>query len=179
MMERPDKEGKRPDDRLSPFSFLLSSSPMRLRQLNRIALMGWIIPLALILAASVLGALHGGRTGSDIPWLDDYGQALRLARQTHRPLLLQFHTAGCVWCAKMEAETFADADVIELSRRFVCVSIDDATDGAACARYGVLEFPTTIFADAQGRMTGRLTGYIPPVRFAQAERPPSTPSHLP
>ena len=152
---------------------------MRLRKLNRIALMGWIVPLALILAVGVLGAARTAPTGSDIVWLDDYAQALRLARRTNRPLLLQFHTAGCVWCAKMDAETFMDADVIELSRRFVCIRVDDGVDGAACAHYGVLEFPTTIFADAQGRVAGRLTGYIPPARFTQAERQPPVPAHFP
>ena len=145
---------------------------MCLHKPTRTALLGWIVPLALLLAVGVLGAVRGGRTGGDIAWLDDYGQALALARRTHRPLLLQFQTPGCVWCAKMDAETFASPDVIDLSRRFVCVRVDDAQDGAVCAHYGILEYPTTLFADAQGRVLGRLTGYIAPNRFLQAERQP-------
>ena len=152
---------------LSPFS-----SPMRPGKPTRKALLGWIVPLALLLAVGVLGAVRGGRAGSDIVWLDDYVQALALARQTRRPLLIQFQTPGCVWCAKMDAETFASPDVIDLSRRFVCLRLDDAENAALCAHYGILEYPTTLFADTEGRAVGRLVGYIPPARFAQAERPP-------
>ena len=76
-------------------------------------------------------------------------------------MLLSFHTPGCSWCAKMDAETFTDPGVVELSRNFVCVVVESETETAAVNRYHVTDFPTTLLTDPQGHLLSSTTGYVP------------------
>src|SRR5579871_2047744 len=129
---------------------------------------GWILPVMLLLGVGLLGAIGGDRPGGDIPWATDFQTGAELARRTHRPLLLSFDTPGCDWCAKLDAETFTDSRVVALSRRYVCVRLDSDVDGALCARYGVFDYPATLLLAPKGRELARLSGFIPPERFAPA-----------
>ncbi len=125
---------------------------------------------ALLLGVGLLGALREDRPGGDVTWANSYEAGLALARQSGKPLLFSFHTPGCGWCQKLDAETFTDPTVVDLTRQFVCVRLDSDVDIAAVARYQVMEYPTTLFADARGKELARLTGYLPPDRFAPALR---------
>jgi len=44
--------------------------------------------LSLLVAASFAGAVHADN--NEINWLGDYQEGLRAARQTHKPLLVEF-----------------------------------------------------------------------------------------
>lgn len=129
---------------------------------------GRLLLLALLLGVGVLGAMRESRIGGDLAWANSYEEGRALARRTGRPLLLSFHTPGCAWCRKMDAETFTDPKVVELSRRLVCISLDSDTDAALIEQYQVSEFPMTILAYPQGKEIARVSGYIPPDRFASA-----------
>jgi thioredoxin-related protein len=130
-----------------------------------IKFVGWIPLLAALLCVGVLGAIRENHFQSDIGWAKNYEAGLEQARRTHKPLLLCFHEHGCDWCRKMDAETFTDARVIELSHRFVCVRLESDVDAAVMARYGVQEYPMTLIADPQGKEQARLPGYLSPDRF--------------
>ncbi|HZO91583.1 MAG TPA: thioredoxin fold domain-containing protein [Chthonomonadaceae bacterium] len=130
----------------------------------------WLLLLAFWLGVGVLGAVRESRIAPEMAWAGSYEAGLAQASQLGKPLLLSVHTPGCGWCQKLDAETFTDPKVIELSRRYVCVRLDSDVDTAIVERYHVLDYPTTIFADSQGKELARLPGYIPPDRFAQALR---------
>jgi thioredoxin-related protein len=53
-----------------------------------------------------------------------YGAALEVARREHRPLLLVFHGEHCIWCKRMERDTFADGSVKTALRRYVVYFVD-------------------------------------------------------
>lgn len=80
-----------------------------------------------------------------------------------------FYTQGCVWCAKMEAETFTDSRVVALSKRFVYVRIDGEMVTDLCDQYRVNAYPTTVFLDWQGRTLGKLPDYSSPSALLDAE----------
>lgn len=124
-------------------------------------LLGWLPLLAILFSAGVLGAIRENRIVTEPTWLHSYQEGLKLAQKTHRPLLLSFHMPGCSWCAKMDAETFTDPAVVDLSRSFVCVIVDTDTDLPTAKRYDVTSFPTTILADPQGHILDAATGYVP------------------
>ena len=128
---------------------------------------GWIPLLGALLCVGILGAIRENHFQSDIGWAKNYEAGLEQARQTHKPLLLCFHTPGCEWCHKMDAETFTEPKVIELSQRFVCVRLDSEMDAAVAARYDVQEYPTTLIADPQGKDLARLSGYLSSDRFTR------------
>ena len=91
---------------------------------RRRAQAGWIMPMLLVLGVGVLGAIRGGRPGGDIVWESCFEAAQAEAQQAKMPMLLSFHTPGCGWCRKLDAETFTDPKVLELSRRFVGVHVE-------------------------------------------------------
>jgi thioredoxin-related protein len=128
----------------------------------------WIPLLALFLGVGVLGAMRESRAGGDITWANSFAEGSRLAQQTHKPMLLSFHTVGCGWCNKLDAETFCDPKVVELSRQYICVRLDSALDGEVAGRYQVMEYPTLILADPQGKPMMRIPQYIAPEQFAPA-----------
>jgi thioredoxin-related protein len=128
----------------------------------------WLLPLALLLGVGVLGAMRENRAGGELAWARNFEAGSKQARQSHKMMLLSFHTPGCGWCEKLDAETFTDPKVVELSRRFVCVRLESDLDGEVAQRYTVFEYPMTIITDPQGRALTQLPGYIPPDRFGAA-----------
>lgn len=130
----------------------------------------WLPLLALFLGVGVLGAIRESRAGGDIAWAKDYPAGLALAQKTGKPLLLSFHSPDCGWCKKMDAETFTDPQVLDLSYRFLCVRLDSELDSKIVAQYHVLDFPQTILADEHGRVLLKVPGYIPPEQFASLLR---------
>jgi thioredoxin-related protein len=126
--------------------------------------------MTLLVGVGVLGALRDNHISTDIAWAPGFAAGQAQARRVHRPMLLSFSTPGCGWCAKMDAETFTDPRVLDLSRRFVCVRLDSTVDDAIAWRYGVIDTPTTVLTDEQGKSLTQFSGYVPPDRFASVLR---------
>lgn len=129
---------------------------------------GWVVPMLLLVGVGVLGAIRGARAGGDIAWASGFEAGLEQARQSGKPTLLSFHTPGCGWCRKLDAETFTDTKVTELSRQYVCVRVDSDVEDAAVQRYRVMEYPMTVVLKPNGEEVARFAGYVPPDRFAKA-----------
>jgi thiol:disulfide interchange protein DsbD len=125
-----------------------------------------LLVVALLLGVGILGAVRESRIGGDVAWASSYEAGLALAQHANKPLLFSFHAPECGWCRKLDAETFTDPNVVALTRQFVCVRLDSDVDDAEVERFRVQEFPMTLFADAQGKELARVSGYIPPDRFA-------------
>jgi thioredoxin-related protein len=136
--------------------------------INRRDRIGWVLPLCLLLGVGVLGAFRESRAGGDITWAGSFEAGQRQARQTHRWMLLSFHTPGCGWCKKLDAETFTDPRVVDLSHRFVCVRLESDVDSALAERYWAHEFPMTLVTDENGKELARIPGYVPPEQFGPA-----------
>ena len=128
----------------------------------------WVPLLTLFLGVGVLGAVRESRAGGDIPWAKNFETGVALARQNHKPLFLSFHAPGCGWCAKLDTETFTDTKVVDLARNFVCVRLESDVDAALVQKYGVSEYPMTVLVTSEGKELTRVTGYVPPERFAPA-----------
>ena len=61
----------------------------------------------------------------------DYDDAIRMAKEENKPILLDFTGHGCVNCREMEAAVLSDGDVLsKLDGEFVVVSlyVDDRTE---------------------------------------------------
>ena len=104
-----------------------------------------------------------------ILWLDDHAAGLALARETGRPVMIDFTAEWCALCRQLETRTFPDPDVVRMARNFVAIRID-ATDASAPRvrdlqrRYGVVGLPTLIFLAPTGDpLSGEtLTEFVPP-----------------
>lgn len=113
-----------------------------------------------------------------IDWLN-YEDALKLASETDKQVLIDFTTKTCGWCRRMEREAFADKRVIDyVNENFVAtkvwgdsrreLTIDGFTTSEwriAQEMYRVRGYPTFWFLESDGSKIGQQPGYQKPDGF--------------
>jgi len=119
-------------------------------------------PLTLSLFLLILPAAH-----ADISWRVDYEAARRLARQTGRPLLVDFYADWCKPCKEMERTTFRDSAVQRQMNRCVCVRVDIDRQRALARKFGVASIPRLLVIDARDRRLLDALGYRPAETFRE------------
>lgn len=141
-----------------------------------------------LLALALACASFAGRAQPvEIPsWFTEsfleFPQDVKEAARDGKRLMLYFWQDGCPYCKQLAETTLAEPAVVEKTRRhFVGVALDifgarevEWTDGRRMnekelARVlNVRGTPTLVFLDEKGAIVLRLTGYVPPERFAAA-----------
>ncbi len=101
-----------------------------------------------------------------INWIYNLQEGLDAAAEKEKPLMVYFGADWCVWCRRMENETYADPKVIELSEYFVSVKIDTDDNPEVAREYGVRGLPIVIFMDSDGEIIERVSGYRDGAAFA-------------
>lgn len=62
--------------------------------------------------------------GSEVTWIDSYEQALKTAKNEHKPMLLFMNKPGCGSCEYMKENVFTDEAVVKyLEQNYVSVSL--------------------------------------------------------
>lgn len=137
--------------------------------------------------ALVCAALAAHAQSNEVPaWFAEsfleFPQDVKEAARDGKRLMLYFWQDGCPYCREMTQTTLADAAIKNATReRFVAVALNIFgdrevlwTDGRrmpekALARHlKIRGTPTVLFLDEKGVVALRLTGYVPPERFAAA-----------
>jgi thiol-disulfide isomerase/thioredoxin len=85
-----------------------------------------------------------------IGWLKDYKEAIKIAKDSGKPIILDFTASWCKPCRKMDNEFWTRADVIEISKDFVCVKIDYDQNTTLVNKYGIRAIPTVMITDSWG-----------------------------
>jgi thiol-disulfide isomerase/thioredoxin len=88
------------------------------------------------------------------------------AQQAGKPMLVFFKAPGCGYCEQMLQEASADAQVVRLSKRFVCVLVDADSEPEICREFRVRGYPTIQFMSPRGVPLNRLLGKTPADRLA-------------
>ncbi len=108
--------------------------------------------------------------GEAIDWLvgKDVDWALSIANspKVQKPVLLEFMSPACPWCARMERFTFRDREVVALARRFVCARIPFAKGTDDAKKYRVEGTPTYVILGRDGSEIARQSGFLRPTEFA-------------
>jgi thioredoxin 1 len=102
-----------------------------------------------------------------------FSEVLAKSKAEAKPVLLDFGTVSCVWCKRLDRDTFSQAEVGTVMKGFVAVRVDaQKGEGPALAkRYGVNGYPTLVVVDANGDEIDRIHGYRKPDPFvAEAKR---------
>lgn len=86
----------------------------------------------------------------EVNWQKDYREASRIAVETGKPMLLDFTAAWCKPCREMEAVFWSRADVVELSKEFVCVKVDLEKNAKLANEYRVEYLPNVVMTDSWG-----------------------------
>lgn len=85
-----------------------------------------------------------------IGWLTDFKIANKLAVDMGKPMLLDFTAVWCKPCREMEKDFWSRADIIELSKDFVCVKVDLEKNKSLADKYVVAALPNVIMTDSWG-----------------------------
>ncbi len=103
----------------------------------------------------------GQSQAQEVRWRHDYAAACREAKETSRPMLLDFGTAGCSWCRKLDSTTFRSPAIARLlGERLIPVKVDAEENPRLAQTLGVQAFPTLIIASSEGKVISRHEGYV-------------------
>jgi len=114
-------------------------------------------------------AKSGAKVYPPLPLPADFGhdepKARELALAEARPLMVDFGATWCEACKKLDAQTFANANVRAKAGRFVTLKIDASNDEdpatkALMTKYGVTGLPAVILLDSKGTEVKRITEFI-------------------
>jgi thioredoxin-related protein len=119
----------------------------------------WFTAIATAVLACAVAAPNAGAEA--LQWHNDLPAALEAARESGRPVLAEFHSAGCGPCVRMEQETLADPEVAALiAERFEPVRISALKQPDLATRYLVSFYPTVKFIGPQGRTVHDVQGFV-------------------
>lgn len=96
-------------------------------------------------------------------WYSSEEQAVAMAREEGRPLLIDFRAEWCLACKELETKTYPG--VLSELHRFVLLRVD-ATDEEEPSvkqlleRYKVEGLPTVLLLDGKGREVGRFKRFV-------------------
>ncbi len=103
---------------------------------------------------------------SAVAWRADYEAALGEAKESGRPLVVEFYLEGCPHCRRLAAETHTDARVAAaLNDRFVPVRLEGRHHMDLVQKFGVRGAPTTLIVDSTGKEMARLVGFHTPEEY--------------
>ncbi len=98
--------------------------------------------------------------GGKISWLTDLPSALVKAKETGRPIMIDFYADWCGPCKMLDAETYSDDRVAAASTNLVMVRIDVDRNQLLSSQYRVESIPTIVVLNAEGTEINRAVGFM-------------------
>jgi thioredoxin-like negative regulator of GroEL len=112
--------------------------------------------------------LSGPVASAGIKWERSFEEALRKAKATRKPILVDFWADWCGWCHRLDKTTYVDPVVVRKAEEFVAVRINtegNRREAEIATRYDVQSLPTILFLSPEGRQVHRLNGFQGPGQF--------------
>lgn len=106
-----------------------------------------------------LVALSAAAQENQIIWEKDYKKAQTLARETGRPLLLDFSAVWCKPCQAMDKEFWVLPEVVSAMKPFVAVKVNFDSDKSLVSKYRVAAIPFVAFTDPLGNLVTFRRGF--------------------
>jgi len=103
----------------------------------------------------------------DYNWADEALDII-INNNDQKIILVDFETESCVWCDRLDADTFTDERVIAFAKQNLISKKIDAEKGTGPEqkkKYRVRGYPTILFLNSRGIEIDRIVGYRPPEEF--------------
>jgi outer membrane lipoprotein-sorting protein len=97
--------------------------------------------------------------------IDDLDEAVKLAKASGKPIILNFHATWCGPCKSMKAAVFDNDKFAEESGDFVLSRVDIDLRPETAQKFNVRGVPTTVFLDSNGNELFRQVGAVPLSQF--------------
>ncbi|HEX8834836.1 MAG TPA: thioredoxin family protein [Abditibacteriaceae bacterium] len=95
----------------------------------------------------------------NIAWQPDFKTALREAKRTGKPIMVDFFATWCKPCHMLDEMTYKHDAVIKESQRWISVKVDTDVESELSAKYGVTGLPTVAFLTPDGKPAGGFVGF--------------------
>ena len=123
-----------------------------------------VLPLTILLLLAAGGAQTAAAAAVPASWLTSAARAEREARASGRPILIDLYASWCGWCKELDRKVFSTARFEQFARDFVLLRVDTEDGGEGTAlndRFEVESLPTTLIADADLVLIGKVEGFAP------------------
>jgi thioredoxin-related protein len=100
-----------------------------------------------------------------------FEDVLKESKRINKPIFLDFTSATCKHCLKMEKETFANPTIAEnLNNNFIAYKVDlEDVEGKNIARkYSIVDFPSYMILDQKNNKLGIIKGFYQAYDFKKA-----------
>src|SRR5262245_27531261 len=119
-----------------------------------------LVPAVVVLAAIVFAIIKIPTASASITWERDYDKALQRAAAEKKLIIADMFTDWCVLCKKMDAETFADAELNRnMANKYVWLKLNTETEDAGIRlqkEFAILTYPTILVLDSEGEEIDRV-----------------------
>lgn len=112
------------------------------------------------------------------PGFTTFENAFAKAKTDKKMVLVDVYTDWCVWCKRMDHDTYPDAKVqAELTKYFTAAKLNaESTTGRTykgeinteqqiASHWGVSGYPTLVFMTSDGEVVQEIPGYVPATEF--------------
>ena len=106
--------------------------------------------------------------GQENEWGKDLKQGLQTAKESSRPVLIDFWASWCQPCKAMETQLWNTPEGKKLISKFTLVRLNFDTASDSIRKYHVVSVPTVILADSWGNQLTRLAGFEGPAPYLRA-----------
>ena len=96
-----------------------------------------------------------------ITWNPDIESAWTASQEQGQLLLLFVKTDSCLYCTKMERETYADEAIARhVTEQFVATSMDGRSYPQLMKKLGIRVYPTTVIIGPNAQVLDSISGFV-------------------
>ncbi len=107
----------------------------------------------------------------EIEWIRNYSEGMKLARESGRPVLVDFWSEWCIPCKQMDKEVYTDRGLREAARAFVLIRVDVDNDPATALHFGIKALPMKLFLNPREAVLLEVKGYTNASELLEKMRP--------
>jgi len=112
-------------------------------------------------------AVASGTPAQAISWHHAFSEAVAEAKTRKTLIVVDAYADWCMWCKKMDQDTFTNAEVQRRLREFAVLKLDTDKEPELAQRYNISGLPTTLILDVTEKVVISHPGYLSPQEYLQ------------